>query len=293
MNRVYILGSGFSADAGLPLSRDILKVIFNNHRYDTEVVQLKDWLAKNFYPHEPDWINHNNFSEILSRIDLIRYYKPIKQANYKEIDYYETILIKLFIKVLTGNGPRTIPEPFLKFAAGLRNQDTVITFNHDMIIESALETVGKSLHYLYEKNNSKASIPILKLHGSVNLVYCPICHRIDWSIQNTCPICHSTMKPLIIAPTFFKSYHIPAIRDIWFEALKSLTRANELIFIGYSMPSDDLLSHQLFDFGYRLNPSAPVTVINGHSPDMTIFQNIYQQGSTNLKLKFVEFMEKL
>lgn len=292
MGRVYILGSGFSADAGLPLSRDILKIIFKNPSHNSEVFQLKKWLEENFYRNEPNWINHNNFSEILSRIDLIRYYKPIQQVNYQELDRFEDFLIKLFINVLANNS-LSIPEPFRKFASGISSQDTIITFNQDLIIELALKQAGRRYNYLYGGKSSGSNIPLLKLHGSVNLTFCPQCHLIAKAIAVVCPQCHIPMKPLIIAPTFFKSYQIPAIRSLWFAALKNLSQAQELFFIGYSMPNDDLLSHQLFDFGYRLNPRAPVTVINGPRPSLAIFQNIYQQGINNSQLKFVEYMKKL
>ncbi len=44
----------------------------------------------------------------------------------------------------------------------------------------------------------------------------------------------------MIAPTHFKDYRNPHLAQVWYEAERVLREANKVIFIGYSLPDDDV-----------------------------------------------------
>ena len=48
------------------------------------------------------------------------------------------------------------------------------------------------------------------------------------------------MRPLLIAPTHLKDYRNPHLAQVWYEAERVLREADRAIFIGYSLPDDDV-----------------------------------------------------
>jgi hypothetical protein len=106
---------------------------------------------------------------------------------------------------------------------------------------------------------------LLKLHGSLNWLRCRTCQRIEIGASesnkflkvlgrlvgpsleqfytpdgNPCPGCKTRMRPLLIAPTHLKDYRNPHLAQVWYEAESVLREANRVIFIGYSLPDDDV-----------------------------------------------------
>lgn len=291
MKTVYVLGSGFSSTAGLPMSGQILHGIFNNP-VNPEIITLKNWLENNFFHQNPDWIDHNRFGEILSRLDLINYYQPLENTNYKNISHFENKLIAAFLTLLNSQTPDILPACYKNFAINLSHLDTIITFNHDQVIEQTLLTQKIKFSYCLSGQLSATEMPLLKLHGSINMFYCPQCHHV-FIEKSSCDKCHINLKPLVIAPTFFKNYHLSALRQLWYLALQALSQAEKIVFIGYAMKKDDILSQQLFDFGYRINPTVQKIIVNGPDADISSYENIYEAGVYNTKLQFAEFVEQL
>ncbi len=54
---------------------------------------------------------------------------------------------------------------------------------------------------------------------------------------------------MLITPTHLKDYRNPHIARIWYEAARALREAQHVIFIGYSMPEDDVEVIYLFKRG--------------------------------------------
>lgn len=114
---------------------------------------------------------------------------------------------------------------------------------------------------------------LLKLHGSINWFYCylgegayiyrkaekatkkeieKLIDEVRWEekidkerysrdpIQLLrCPVHNHPFDSIIIYPTWLKAYDIPQINQIWSQALREISESDELVFIGYSMPSSD------------------------------------------------------
>src|SRR5262249_52517049 len=107
---------------------------------------------------------------------------------------------------------------------------------------------------------------LLKLHGSLNWLYCRTCLRLELGESaarryakivgqlvdqddlktsftpdgHLCPTCDEKMCPLLIAPTHLKDYRNPHLAQVWYEAESVLREATRVIFIGYSLPDDDV-----------------------------------------------------
>jgi hypothetical protein len=105
----------------------------------------------------------------------------------------------------------------------------------------------------------------LKLHGSLNWLHCKTCHRLEIGASESrrfvkvlsrlvgptleqtytpggslCQVCQTKLRPLLIAPTHLKDYRNPHLAQVWCEAERVLRESNHVIFIGYSLPDDDV-----------------------------------------------------
>ena len=55
-----------------------------------------------------------------------------------------------------------------------------------------------------------------------------------------CGTCQTRLRPLLIAPTHLKNYRNPHIAQVWYAAEQELRAAERVVFIGYSLPDDDV-----------------------------------------------------
>ena len=63
----------------------------------------------------------------------------------------------------------------------------------------------------------------------------------SWLSDGTqCPVCQSVLWPLLVAPSHLKDYRNPHLAQVWYETQRVLRQASRVIFVGYSMPDDDV-----------------------------------------------------
>lgn len=318
MNRVFVLGSGFSTYAGAPVSRGVLPAIFAPERQSESTVDLKNFLTEFLFKGRSDWVNTSGLEEVLSRLDLIRHYQPYPNIDYNQVSHFEELLLEEFIKLLTPQNVNSTHSVYLSFGRLIHPRDTIISFNYDLITEALLNSSALTYCYHHSPDENTGNWPadaasgnrvaLLKLHGSVNLYYCPECgmiSEIDREVTEetpcvnknsvtdnfrTCTRCssgskHVFLRHFIVAPTLFKSYTLPTLRQLWFKAMKSLEEADKIIFIGYSLPEADILSYQLFDFGRKLSDRLQeVYLINGARHVPARFAQLYGDNLHNTKL---------
>lgn len=154
----------------------------------------------------------------------------------------------------------------------------IISTNYDLVADTALIYVGQGVQapgglpdYHCELANVSAVGPVqtfgtlLKLHGSVNWLYCQSCKRLELGATDStrflsifgkvvghdlrssltadgtpCSVCGQKLLPLLVAPSHLKDYRNPHLSRVWFEAQRLLRQADRVIFVGYSMPDDDV-----------------------------------------------------
>lgn len=154
----------------------------------------------------------------------------------------------------------------------------VITTNYDLIVDAALMYVsqqrlppGALPNYCCGIANIASDTPepkfgtLLKLHGSLNWLFCRTCQRLvlgatdstrylsifqkiaspDLRLSFTadgapCEICGRALRPLLVAPSHLKDYRNPHLSQVWYEAQRLLRQAGRVVFIGYSLPDDDV-----------------------------------------------------
>lgn len=158
------------------------------------------------------------------------------------------------------------------------NQPQIITTNYDLVVDTALMHFGQHQqppgglpNYHCGIANISSVEPqekfgtLLKLHGSLNWLFCRTCQRLELGATDStrylsifqkiagpdlrssftadgapCGVCTRTLRPLLVAPSHMKDYRNPHLSQVWYEAQRVLRQADRAIFIGYSLPDDDV-----------------------------------------------------
>lgn len=138
-------------------------------------------------------------------------------------------------------------------------------FTNDVFIDYCFYTYGLTKEHtphIHLKPSGKQNLKVLKLHGSINWLVCSNCGRIyvddvsniakDNIKCRYCTVNEDTkyyLQPLIITPTLLKQLNSLHIKSTWSNAFIELQEADEIIFIGYSLPKAD------FELMYLLKKS--------------------------------------
>ncbi|NIM15150.1 MAG: hypothetical protein GTO45_24565 [Candidatus Aminicenantes bacterium] len=173
-----------------------------------------------------------------------------------------------------------------------------ISLNWDYLVERILIDLGYWIDYgiplerTYTHNKRGPTILVLKPHGSLNWKLCPICEKIYAFMEHenifqcaNCQAIYETKKeiievlqtldvnfnsgllPLLVSPTFLKVQSVPQLNIIMQEIYFHLSNADELIFIGYSLPISDHDIRELLIKAYSIKPKIKVNVILKSSSD--------------------------
>ena len=181
--RLFFLGAGFSAHAGVPMTAPLLAAAMR--LFKEECPTLYDIfegsvLACFGLDADPPY-------EALSLSDLCTFlhYRELREygggERWKNAGSRENLALKHYIaKEVVRSTPRgdDIPDLYLRFARQLTRHDCVITFNWDCLLEAALCHLRMPYSYRFEEDKIK----IVKLHGSVAWrLGLPERPRLDWT----------------------------------------------------------------------------------------------------------------
>jgi hypothetical protein len=173
-------------------------------------------------------------------------------------------------------------QELFNLVAPFDREPWVISLNYDMLLDNVLFKIASDrpggrarLSYGCDvRTNAYRQIReeygrLLKLHGSLNWLYCACCHALEIGMSDfgtrsvscgllktihkecsldkhyrrmakNCRDCGTPLRPVIITPTRAKDYRNPHVQAIWYHAERMLRKAEHVCFIGYSLPDDDL-----------------------------------------------------
>jgi hypothetical protein len=152
------------------------------------------------------------------------------------------------------------------------HEPTLITFNYDLGLDYALYMRQLKFDYGHDGDLKDNSIPLLKLHGSINWARCPDCRNLEvlgfdkatldergpndpvyMRLKDAClghQICHGIPREVaIVPPTWNKSQHYKEIANVWRIAARRLSEAENIVILGYSLPATDEFFRYLFALG--------------------------------------------
>jgi NAD-dependent SIR2 family protein deacetylase len=299
--QIVFLGAGASASDGAPIQNSLFQTYFSSNP-DPVSASLRKFFI-DFYGIDPlenqvD-VKYPSFEELLgileislSRAESFKGY-PITPAN-PDIQRLREELIFLIAKILKENlrdRPRTNHDHLV---SRLIRDDTLkntvfISLNYDILIDNSLTDIHDEYDLDYgiefanfgERNGWHAprktkAIKLLKLHGSLNWLYCPTCTsvRITPKVKSVstiahipvnCTACNTYMTPIIIPPTFFKVMSNFHLQKIWKIAETHLSQCDNLIFCGHSLPDADVhIKYLIKRMEVNSNKSPSVFIFNNH-----------------------------
>jgi hypothetical protein len=161
------------------------------------------------------------------------------------------------------------------------------------------------------------SIPLIKLHGSFNWAFCNSCktlimtdstpisriQRYISSLQSMpeklkrgylcCP--RFSLEPLIVPPSWMKDYDNPILGALWMEAMKRISFADELYFLGYSFSEADFQIRYLFTRALHLRSGKPwqrIIVVDTQKSTFERYERFF--GSIeNKEMKVSSFLKRM
>ena len=180
--------------------------------------------------------------------------------------------------------------------------DVLITTNWDILLDRARDhafgstpadygtdatLVGTAPH----SEEKKVRRPkLFKLHGSLNWLHCPRCSdlRIDVATvtahdgynpssknkRSRCGTCNMPCEAVLVTPTFIKAYRNRHLLNIWAGAQQALAESGQWVFIGYSLPDDDIHIKGLLLKAKRMRIDVdgrdPEVQVVTHNPDTSL-----------------------
>jgi len=139
----------------------------------------------------------------------------------------------------------------------LARENTIITFNYDLVVDDALVRVGCRPRYFVGQDVPETTLvpgqhpgcALLKLHGSANRGICDQGHVVVLNEKFTdsphvfrsmrCSKCDATFQPLLIPPSWDKSEHPDILAPVWAKAVDAIRLATRICIIGYSIRESD------------------------------------------------------
>lgn len=159
----------------------------------------------------------------------------------------------------------------------LTPEDTVITTNWDIVVDYALTMKRKAKEgrkfirdCAVDYGCADATLvqwrgqpipsalhrrtALLKLHGGLNWAACTCCSNLYINVELAIPPmkpgeerepdfrcdCDSKLEPVMVAPSYFKDYRNSHLASVWSRAERALVESRDWVFVGYSLPADDL-----------------------------------------------------
>jgi hypothetical protein len=317
-NVVFILGAGASRQCGAPLMHDFLDIASDLLR--ANAVQEKRAAFEQVFSaigalqavHSKAQLDLNNIESIFTVLELGRIIQKVPSIPLTELPQTISSLKELIVKTLEvtimfpSDGRHIgVPKPYGDFSKLLKHLTveahpiqtaSVITFNYDVAVDMGMYRAGLGPDYNIDAPpGQQTTIPLLKLHGSINWATETITRKIrplhltkyfahyhynglDEMPNVRVPIGSQLVEyfdkfesvqvepePVIVPPSWNKADYHTALSDIWASAARHLSEAEQIFILGYSLPETDSFFRHLYALGSV--GTAPLRRIEVFNPD--------------------------
>jgi hypothetical protein len=306
---VIILGAGASASEGAPLQKDLFREYYTarrdgtletpNYKVPGDLIRFfKAAFGMDLEAEFPNKVYQPTLEEVLGIIEIaLQRSESFKgfgiTPSRPKLQQVREQLILLIGAILAV--PRKRSGTHRKLlrqleSAGWLTTTAFISLNYDIHVDNALDGArgefDLDLDYGtefanfdhaddWERPRTGRSIPLFKLHGSLNWLYCHRCTALTLTPKvkgflshrhrGLCG-CNEELAPIIVPPSFFKEMSNFHLRTIWRKAERGLLSAKRIVFCGYSLPDADIHIKYLLKRA-ELNRStrpADIFVVNDH-----------------------------
>ena len=270
--RVFILGAGFSAAAGIPMTGPLLSLAMNRFREESPGLwsRVYRYVRACFgLDGEPDY-ERLSLAEICTFLHYVELREHAGGERWSDAGSRENLALRYFIaKTVVERTPigSSIPAVYLRFAKQLLESDVVISFNWDYLLEAALLQLGLGYSYSFEDK----AVPLAKLHGSVDwrlglpdvpslswepigfsdgLTQTPIHSSRElsslstWHGRGRGPL--GEIQPLIVLPGYGKAFDVRHLAWLWYKPEFAFGGTRDIFIVGLSLSRDDFIVRSLF-----------------------------------------------
>ncbi|OAI25702.1 MULTISPECIES: hypothetical protein [Methylomonas] len=353
MKTVYILGAGFSVEAGAPMQAAIIREAFRLYNSNDQQFDRKRFDIFVSFIRKQLNVTEEHFADV----DLEDIFTPLdrcltESSQYRGIGLDQIMKVRESVFYVVGrtiqcllNETNNSKDYINKFANYLTKKSSirtgenykredpvsVISTNWDILLDNSIYQLLQSNNtydgvvdyccYISSKDESDTTImpgleklgkggfnvKLLKLHGSLNWFQCPRCARLytrfsrkeamdNFVRSSSCRHCDKNfpeevgnhkLSPNLIMPTYLKDLSNPQYRIIWQNAGIEISEADEIVFIGYSLPYADFEMRQLLSRMTRKN--AKIHVVDyrqeGNTADLELHWSKFF-GEREIKFSF-------
>ena len=190
--RVFIFGAGFSKPAGMPLATELLPLL----QQELELGDMREWLdglserlawlsgsdqqADSFTLNIEQVFHYAHFDIEVHR--LKQHLAPVGRQDgpgtpwndAESITAWLSYLENALRDVIVETEGQANPAPIMRWAETLDTGDTVVTFNYDTLVETALTKLRRTWNHGTGREGD-GGIAVCKLHGSI-----------DWIVAHRC-----------------------------------------------------------------------------------------------------------
>lgn len=318
-NRLFIIGAGFSVDAGIPLTEELLTKSLRKFSSECPGVFSRVHHYASILSGVPDddfECSNLKFSDLCTFLEFIELREFGGGERFSVNGSREKLALRFFLaKTIVENTPSidSLPKIYIDFANQLHMDDIVISFNWDCLLEKAIIAVGKRYTYNFSDDDA---IKICKLHGSINWRLgessCMKSYnrKLDWQsmgftkgIMNR-EIYHSSnlleysnwliypplneVDPFLVLPGYGKAFDVRFNAALWYKIEDAFVSTNDVYIIGLSLAEDDFFVRSFFlaNLPYLHEFSAvncrKITVINPGKDALKDYSFVFQYPKVEL-----------
>lgn len=297
MRCLFIFGAGASREAGGPLMADFLDKADLLRRTKHEGVReaLESFesvftaISELHGVHAKSYLDLDNIEVLFGAVEMSLLLNKFAGRHPEGIKKLRDDLVTVIYKTLetcipfpVRDGAYAAPEPYAQLhrlitqQGGLQRRDPVepsfITFNYDLALDVAL---GRFQYdYGLADKMPAGSVPLLKLHGSINWGLCERCGQIGtypvrearFDLDNKtgvlfalgshlnsrycdCRLGKLVGPPVVVPPTWNKTAYSAQLGRVWRHAARVLSQAENIFVVGYSLPETDAFFRYLYALG--------------------------------------------
>lgn len=297
MKNVIFMGAGASKADGAPVQNEIFNKFFEMCECEKDLWSPKEgesfevgtieggfaWNAYCHYRNEEDLVKsfleiyfgditskvYPTFEEVLALIDISMQRKELFLVDKRfDLNKFRNIIIETIKKTIEYYQTKSEHNYCDKLVEKLLhlnklNETIFVTTNYDLLLEKAIYHAGQEIDFGFEFTNNEKAVKLYKIHGSLNWFQCPICNKIYFE-QCNCNKCKIRTSPIIIPPSFFKSYQNKYLSKIWELTEDAFSQADKIIFCGYSFPDADIYIKYLLKRGEFLGEKHTYYIVNNY-----------------------------
>jgi hypothetical protein len=275
-NTVYIIGAGFSAGLGYPVTSNLLIEVWSRL---SRIYQKR--LTKVIAFHHPNFNSERATSfpyieTLLTQISVNL--EMFKSSRITEGTFTKADLLDVRAELLTQVArwfhdlypPASEIAWLANVAERMRDDNaTVISFNWDLVLDQKLFDEVSAANYGLAPKQSGPTL--LKPHGSLNWYEADQINKIspekrielqaetvDYpAVEAFLLPRHIISKagrrytPLIVPPTYIKDFSRPISVKLWRKCTAALSSAKRIYVLGYSLPEADMQAQFIFRCGFH------------------------------------------